>query len=126
MLEQMSKSTTCEQHFAGIERFSEYVYANVYSKADSANVPYKVRIKFAQFWLMEVPNFNEACKDWGAYSICSPPIQPTYKAKEEFYAELSENSIVGTRREFMQFLQKYNPYRSHVSWHGFNAIGVYF
>ena len=54
MLEQMSKSTTCEQHFAGIERFSEYVYANVYSKANSTNAtkflrelienaPYKVR-----------------------------------------------------------------------------------
>ncbi|MBQ2174562.1 MAG: hypothetical protein II453_05725 [Alphaproteobacteria bacterium] len=42
------------KHFAGIERTSEHVYANVYSKANSANatkflrelienVPYKVR-----------------------------------------------------------------------------------
>ena len=53
-----------------------------------------------------------------------PPAKPTYNGKvewsnrvfrEEFYEELSENSILGAHREFINFLQKYNSYRPRCS-----------
>ena len=35
--------------------------------------------------------------------------------REKFYADLTEHSVVGARRELMKFLQKYNAYHPHAS-----------
>ncbi|MBQ2174751.1 MAG: integrase core domain-containing protein, partial [Alphaproteobacteria bacterium] len=52
------------------------------------------------------------------------PAKPTYNSKierssrvfrEEFYADLSEDAIVGALRELMNFLHKYNSERPHAS-----------
>ncbi|MBQ3945747.1 MAG: integrase core domain-containing protein [Alphaproteobacteria bacterium] len=54
--------------------------------------------------------------------------KPTYNSKiersnrvfrEEFYADLPEDTIVGASRELMKFLQTYTTYRP-------NSTGVYF
>ena len=47
------------KHFAGIERKSEHIYANVYSKADSANEELKIPL------------------------FVLPPAKPTYNGKVE-------------------------------------------
>ena len=90
-----------------------------------------LRIKFAQFRSMEafefMKDFENACKELEIPLFVLRPTKPTYNGKiersnrvfrEEFYADLSENTIVGVLRELMNFLRKYNPYRLHSSLHG--------
>ena len=94
----------------------EQVYANVYSKANSANAAKSLK-ELAE----------NACKELEIPLFVLRPTKPTYNGKiersnrvfrEEFYADLSENTIVGVLRELMNFLRKYNPYRLHSSLHG--------
>ena len=114
--------------FCGDWMLREQVYANVYSKANSANAakflkelvenaPYKVRSIQVDggFWIRE--RFRKCLQ--GIVFVLSPA-KPTYNGKiersnrvfrEEFYADLSENTIVGVLRELMNFLRKYNSYR---------------
>ena len=102
----VTKNGVVMKHFAGIERISEHVYANVYSKANRTKM---YRIKFTQFRSM---------------NASLSPKKPTYNGKieqsnrifrEEFYADLSENTIVEARRELMNFMRKYNTHRPHAS-----------
>ena len=128
----------------------EQVYANVYSKANSANAakslkefienaPYKVRSIQVDGGSEFMRDFEEVCRELAIPLFVLPPAKPTYNGKversnrifrEEFYEELSENSILGARRERMRFLRKYNSYRPHASLldklHWSNPIGVYF
>ena len=118
------------KHFAGIERCSEHVYANVYGKANSSNVRYKVRsIQVdggSEFMKGYYPkDFEEVCRELGL-TLFVPP-KPKYNGKEEFYEGLREDSILGTQcvgaiRELMKFLQKYNSYRPHSSLHGLTPL----
>ena len=130
------------KHFAGIERFSEHVYANVCSKANSANAakflrelienaPYKVRSIQVDGGSEFMKDFGNACEELKIPLFVLPPTKPTYNGKaersnrifrEEFYEDLSEDTIVGARRELMRFLQKYNSYRPHSSLRGLTPL----
>ena len=130
------------KHFAGIERFSQYVYANVCSKANSANAakflrelienaPYKVRSIQVDGGSEFMKDFEEVCHELAIPLFVLPPAKPTYNGKversnrifrEEFYEDLSEDTIVGARRELMRFLQKYNSYRPHSSLRGLTPL----
>ena len=130
------------KHFAGIERFSEHVYANVCSKANSANAakflrelienaPYKVRSIQVDGGSEFMKDFEEVCHELAIPLFVLPPAKPTYNGKversnrifrEEFYEDLSEDTIVGARRELMRFLQKYNSYRPHSSLRGLTPL----
>ena len=135
------------KHFAGIERFSEHVYANVYCKANSTNAakflkefienaPYKVRSIQVDGGSEFMRDFEEVCRELAIPLFVLPPAKPTYNGKversnrifrEEFYDDLSEDTIVGTHcvgaiRELMKFLQKYNSYRPHSSLHGLTPL----
>ena len=77
-------------------------------------------------------DFEDACKEMEILLFVLPPVKPTYNSKiersnrgfrEEFYEELSENSIVGAHHELMNFLRKYNSYRPHASLHGSTPLG---
>ena len=59
------------------------------------------------------------------------PAKPTYNGKvelsnsdfrEKFYADLTDASILGARRELMRFLQKYNTYRPHSALYGLTPL----
>ena len=127
----VTRNSVRMKHFAGIERFSEHVYANVYCKANSTNAakflrelienaPYKIRsIQVgggSEFMKGYYPkDFEEVCRELAIPLFVLPHAKPTYNSKEKFYEELSEDTIVGAhcvgaRREFMRFLQKYNAY----------------
>ena len=138
----VTKNGVVMKHFAGIERFSERVYANVYSKANRANAtkflqelienaPYKVRSIQVDGGSEFMKDFENACKELGIPLFVLPPAKPTYNGKiersnrvfrEEFYADLTETSILGARRELMNFLQKYNTYRPHLALHGLTPL----
>ena len=138
----VTKNGVVMKHFAGIERFSEHVHANVYCKANSANaakflrelvenVPYKVRSIQVDGGSEFMKNFENACKELGIPLFVLPPAKPTYNGKiersnrtfrEEFYADLTKDTIVGARRELRKFLQKYNSYRPHASLHGLTPL----
>ena len=129
-------------HFAGIERLSEHVYANVFCKADSANaaeflrelvenVPYKVCSIQVDGSSEFMKDFEHACKELSIPLFVLPLVKPTYNSKiersnrtfrEEFYAVLNEDSIVWERRELVKFLQKHNSYRPHASLHGLTPL----
>ena len=114
------------KHFAGIKRFSEHVYANVCSKANSANAakflrelienaPYKVRSIQVDGGSEFMKDFENACEELKIPLFVLPPAKPTYNGKversnrifrEEFYEDLSEDTIVGARRELMRFFTK--------------------
>ena len=62
-------------------------------------------------------DFENACKELGIPPFVLPPAKPTYNGKiersnrvfrEELYADLSEDTIVGACRERMNFVHKYN------------------
>ena len=104
------------------------MYANVYSKANSANAtkflrelienaPYKVRSIQVDGDLEFMKDSGDTCKEFGIPRFVLPPEKPTYNGKiersnrvfrEEFYADLTEDFVVGARRELMGFLHKYN------------------
>ena len=65
-------------------------------------------------------DFEETFKDLNLPLYCLFPSKPTYNGKiersnrvfrEEFYADLSADTIVRARKELMNFLHKYNSYR---------------
>lgn len=76
-------------------------------------------------------DFEETFKDLNLPLYCLSPSKPTYNGKiersnrvfrEEFYADLSENTIVGVLRELMNFPQKYNSYRLHATLHSSTSL----
>ncbi|MBQ2176921.1 MAG: integrase core domain-containing protein, partial [Alphaproteobacteria bacterium] len=57
--------------------------------------------------------------------------KPTYNGKiersnrvfrKEFYANMSEDTIVGAHRELINFMQKYNSYRPYASLRGLTPL----
>ena len=67
-------------------------------------------------------DFEDTSKDLGLPLFVLPPAKPTYNdqiersnraVREEFYTELSEDTIVEAHRELMNFLQKCNIYCLH-------------
>ena len=116
------------KHFAGIERFSEHVYANVYCKANSTNAakflkefienaPYKVRSIQVDGGSEFMRDFEEVCRELAIPLFVLPPAKPTYNGKVE-----RSTHCVGAIRELMKFLQKYNSYRPHSSLHGLTPL----
>ena len=76
-------------------------------------------------------DFENACEELKIPLFVLPPAKPTYNGKversnrifrEEFYEDLSEDTIVGARRELAKFIQKYNSYRPTDSLHGFTPL----
>ena len=126
------------KHFAGIELFDNHVH----SAANSANAakflrelienaPYKVRSIQVDGGSEFMKDFEEVCHELAIPLFVLPPAKPTYNGKversnrifrEEFYEDLSEDTIVGARRELMRFLQKYNSYRPHSSLRGLTPL----
>ena len=105
----VTKNGVVMKHFAGIERISEHVYANVYSKANSANAakslkelvenaPYKVCSIQVDEGSEFMKDFKNAYKELKIPLFVLPTAKTTYNGKEAFYEELSEHSIVVTRR----------------------------
>ena len=79
------------------------------------NVPYKVRSIQVDGGSEFMKDFEHACKELDIPLFVLPPAKPTYNSKiersnrtfrEEFYVDLTEDTIVGTHRELVKFLQK--------------------
>ena len=139
----VTKNGVVMKHFAGIERNSEYIYANVYSRADSANaakflrelienIPYKIKSIQVDGGSEFMKDFEKACEELKIPLFVLPPAKPTYNGKiersnrifrEEFYDDLTEDTIVGSRRELEKFVKKYNSYRPHSSLKGLTPLG---
>lgn len=138
----VTKNGTVMKHFAAIERFSEYVFADVYNKATSKNASKFLRevIENAPFKVLSIQvdggsefmkEFEETCRELEIPLYVLPPAKPTYNGKiersnrtfrEEFYHDLKEESIVGTRRELKMFVAKYNSFRPHNSLNGLTPL----
>ena len=84
----VTKNGVTMQHFAGIERFSEHVYANVYGKTNSANAakflrelienaPYKVRSIQVDGGSEFMKDFEEVCHELAIPLFVLPPAKPT-------------------------------------------------
>ena len=134
----VTKNGVVMKHFAGIECFHDHVYANVCCKANSANaakflrklienIPYNVRSIQVNGGSEFMKDYENVCKEMSIPLFVLPPAKPTYNGKiersnrtfhEEFYADLTEDTIVGSRRKLMKFLHKYNSYCPHATLHG--------
>ena len=138
----VTKNGVVMKHFAGIERNSEYIYANVYNKANSANaakflkelnenIPYEIKSIQVDGGSEFMDEFEKACKELDIPLFVLPPAKPTYNGKversnrifrEEFYEDLTEDTIVASRRELKKFVKKYNSYRPHSSLKGLTPL----
>ena len=90
----VTKNGVTMNHFAGIERFSEHVYANayyanVYCKANSTNAakflrelignaPYKVRSIQVNGGSEFMKDFEEECRELAIPLFVLPPAKTTY------------------------------------------------
>ena len=107
----VTRNSVRMKHFAGIERFSEHVYANVYCKANSTNAakflrelienaPYKIRSihvgRGSEFMKGYYPkDFEEVCRELGL-TLFVPSYKTNIQQQRKFSEELSEDTIVGT------------------------------
>ena len=76
-------------------------------------------------------DFEEVCHELAIPLFVLSPAKPTYNSKielsnrifrEEFYEDLSEDTIVGVRRELVKFLHKYNSYHPRYSLRGLTPL----
>lgn len=122
------------KHFAAIDRISKYLYSNVYNKAGSKTAAKFLRefVKVAPFKIRSIQvdggsefmnEFEQTCKELGIPLEVLPPATPKYNGcversnktlREEFYAFCTEDSLMGKRRELMQYLKGYNTIRPHA------------
>ena len=95
------------------------------------NAPFKVLSIQVDGGSEFMKEFEETCRELEIPLYVLPPAKPTYNGKiersnrtfrEEFYHDLKEESIVGTRRELKKFVEKYNSFRPHNSLNGLTPL----
>ena len=112
------------KHFAGIERNGEHIYANVYSNADSANAAEFLRElienipnKLKPYKLMEIRSLRRSLKKlvrslkfhslgclWQNQHNNGKVKRSNRIFREEFYDDLTEDTITGSGRELEKFV----------------------
>jgi IS30 family transposase len=132
------------KHFQAWERKSRYIFAKLYSRANSSCAAKFLRefVVKAPFKVMSIQidggsefmkEFETTCKELGIPLYVLPPKRPKWNGgvergnrtfREEFYArkDLLADNITEFRKKLEQALWKYNNYRPHFSLNGLTPM----